>query len=80
MDEASARTLLKTDTTSILPKVLVRMLSRKAVRIVITVTKWTGTGLNLTKKVSVMDEASTRTLLKAETTSILPKVLVRMLS
>ena len=50
------------------------MLSGEAVRIVITVTKWTGTGLNLTKKVSVMYEASTRKLLKAKTTSILPKV------
>ena len=65
---------MKTNTTSTLPKVLVRMLSGEAVRIVITVTKWTGTGLNLTKKVFVMDDASTRTLLKAETTSILPKV------
>ena len=73
-DEASTRTLLKTDTTSTLPKVLVKMLSGEAGRIVITVSKWTSTGLNLTKKVTVMDEASKRKLLKAETTSILPKV------
>jgi hypothetical protein len=57
MDEKSTGTLLKAKTTSILPKVLVRMLSGEAVRIVMTVAKWTGTELRLPKKVSVMNEA-----------------------